>query len=386
MPKKKVAVILAGAVARGAFEAGVLKVLAQQDFEITRLVAASAGALNAVLFASYLRSGTAEQGAQALVDMWIRDAGLRTVFSFSPLGIWRRQGLFSARRVRRLLRSRLEAGASATAKHPVSLRIVVSPLRGVSTEVLDARARREEHDPRPIPHARTTYEYLCDFTEEAFADEAGRARVIEAALASSAFPFVFTPIEIVDKDYAVGACIDGGAVNNAPIKWAMGGEVGDALDAIIVVSPNPEIDRCPPDVRGLQLIGQTVTALINERLCRDLREAERVNEQLENLRQLEGSVLDSDQLRRVLDALGWRKAKQVGLIPIRPQEELSGSLFSAFFRRKLRETYVELGERCAEAALARADNRKLLFDEPPPPGPPPRAPAAPSEGAAPGPR
>lgn len=384
MPKKKVAVILAGAVARGAFEAGVLKVLAQQDFEITRLVAASAGALNAVLFASYLRSGAAAEGAQSLVDMWIRDAGPRTVFSFSPLGLWRRQGLFSARRVRRLLRSRLEATASPSAKHPVSLRIVVAPLRGISTAVLDARARREDHDGRPIPPARTTYEYLCDFTEEAFADEAGRARVIEAALASSAFPFVFTPIEIADEEYVVGPCIDGGAVNNAPIKWALGGAIGDALDAIIVVSPNPEIDQCPPDVRGFQLIGQTVTALINERLCRDLREAERVNEQLENLRQLEGAVLDRDQLRQVLGALGWSSARQVGIIPIRPKEELGGNLFSAFFRRKLRETYVAHGEDCARAALTDDRNRGFLFDEPPR-AEPARAPAAPSAGLAPGP-
>ncbi len=358
---KKVAVILAGAVAKGAYAAGVLQVLAEQDVEVTRLVAASSGALSAALYASYLRRGDERRGTEELVKLWIDHAGFRSVFSLDLISVLRLEGVSSAAKVRKLLRSRMVAGELANPR-PISLRILVAPLGGVHSKHIDALARAEDDDPLPPVANRTTYEYVCDFTHDDFRSERARDRIIEAALASSAFPFVFQPVR-VDR---VGPCIDGGAVNNAPIKWAVGGEIGDRVDAILVVAPTPERDPCATeDVRGQRLINQAASMLINERLYRDLREAERVNTQLARLEELGQGTLTRDQLDKVKTALGWTNMKQVKIVQIRPLEQLDGNAFSGFASKTLRKRYIEAGRARAEATFRDPANRWLVSDDQP---------------------
>lgn len=363
---KKVAVILAGAVAKGAYAAGVLQVLAAQKLEVTRIVAASSGALNAVLYASYLRRGTERAGMAELGELWTEHAGFWNVFSFDLISLLRFEGLSSGAKVRRLLRSRIEVGPLARPR-PISLRILVAPLGGIHSRRIDALAQREDDDPLPPVKNRTTYEYVCDFDQDDFETEAKRDRVIEAALASSAFPFVFVPVEVEDPRIGkLGPCIDGGAVNNAPIKWAMGGEIGDQLDAILVVAPTPELGPCATeDLRGKHLVNQAASMLINERLYRDLREAERINAQLARLDALAPGTLTGDQLEAVKHALGWTKIKRAEVVPIRPIEALDGHAFSAFSSKALRREYLQLGRDRARAVLEAPEHRWLLGDDPP---------------------
>lgn len=358
---KKVAVILSGAVAKGAYAAGVLQVLAEQNVEVTRLVAASSGALNAAMYASYLRRGGERRGTEDLVKLWLDHAGFWSVFSLDLISVLRLEGVSSAAKMRRLLRSRIEVGAIGRPR-PISLRILVAPLSGIHSRRIDALARAEDDDPLPPCANRTTYEYVCDFDQDDFRTEQARDRVIEAALASAAFPFVFQPIR-VDP---VGRCIDGGAVNNAPIKWAVGGEIGDGLDAILVIAPTPERDPCATeDLRGRRLITQAASMLINERLYRDLREAERINTQLARLEELGRGALTKDQVDQVKTALGWTNMKQVRILQIRPLEQLDGTAFSGFASRTLRKRYVEAGRVRAEAVFRDPANRWLFSDDPP---------------------
>jgi len=360
---KKVAVILAGAVAKGAYAAGVLQVLAKQNLEVTRLVAASSGALNAVMYASYVRRGDLRRGADDLVELWIEHAGFWGVFALDLASVLRLEGVSSAAKVRKLLRSRIEPGEIPDPR-PISLRILVAPLGGVHSERIDALAQAEDRDQDPLPPVenRTTYEYVCDFDQDDFNSERARDRVIEAALASSAFPFVFQPVHLEE----IGPCIDGGAVNNAPIKWAVGGEIGDQLDAILVVAPTPERDPCATeDLRGRHLINQAASMLINERLYRDLREAERVNMQLARLEELGQGTLTKDQLDKVKAALGWTHMKQIKIVQIRPHEQLDGHAFAGFTNKALRAQYVEAGRARAEATFEDPANRWLLADDPP---------------------
>jgi len=58
------------AVARGAFEAGVIRALADADVKIVRIIASSAGALNGVVLASSVRSQNLRAGAAALHALW----------------------------------------------------------------------------------------------------------------------------------------------------------------------------------------------------------------------------------------------------------------------------------------------------------------------------
>jgi NTE family protein len=361
VPKKKVAVILAGAVAKGAYAAGALQVLAQQGLEVTRIVGTSSGALNGALYASYVRRGIEQQGVAALLDLWSRSATVMKVLAFELASALRLEGLSSMAKVRDLLLPGLGPEPMGEPR-PISLRIITSPLGGIASERLDALARKDDLDPLPAPRNRTTHEHVCDFTAADFDTREGRERIVTAALASSAFPFAFLPIAIEDPDLGpLGACIDGGAANNTPIKWALGGEVGDALDAIVVISPTVEARKHPPGpLRGVRLLEHVITMLVNERLYRDLREAERVNAQLERLAALRASnTLSQEQHRRVLEALGWGTMRTIRVLAIRPDEDLDGNSFLGFGNARLRRAYIERGIRDAEAVFDAPEHRWL---------------------------
>src|SRR5262249_11302790 len=138
----------------------------------------------------------------------------------------------------------------------INLRLIVAALHGCRGTI-GARAA-------------TTFESMRDFTTDDFASAAGLERVFTAAVASAALPLVFAPVEID----GVGPCVDGGAVNNTPMKWALDGPIGDAIDAVVVVSTAVEQRTAAPDLAGLSLLaGHLANMLVEERLYRDLREA-----------------------------------------------------------------------------------------------------------------
>src|SRR5262245_61350548 len=115
--------------------------------------------------------------------------------------------------------------------------------------------------------------------------------------------------------------------------------------------------------------------LINERLYRDLREAEQINAQIARLEALVPDALSAHQLEQVKHALGWRKGtKPIAVIPIRPAEDLDGHSFSAFTSGALRKLYLEKGRESARAMLA--DPRHAWLTQPgsrPPAAAPERA-------------
>src|SRR5678815_1011425 len=96
------ALILAGAVAKGAFEAGALSVLAHADIPFLRIVSASAGSLNSAVFAAGTRVGRPREAAQRLVDLWTSYASWDHVFSPSAHGLFGLRGLSKTDKVRDL--------------------------------------------------------------------------------------------------------------------------------------------------------------------------------------------------------------------------------------------------------------------------------------------
>ena len=347
---------------KGAFAAGALKVLAEQDLQVTRIVAASSGAVSAALYASYVRRGVERAGAAELVELWTERAGVCDVFSLDIPSLLRLEGVFSLSKIRELwLRSRIMA-SEIPAPRPISLRLVVAPLRGLDSRQRDAIAQADDRDSRPLTTNRTTYEYVCDFTQDDYNTVERRDRLVNAALASAAFPFVLVPVEVADPRLKMhlGPCIDGGVVNDAPIKWAMGGTVGDQLDAILVIAPSPALAARPADVRGARLFEQLASILVNERMNRDLREAERVNSQIAALDALRQQGLSEEHLAKVKDALGWTGRKQIGIVEIRPRAPLDGNPYAAFFSKERRKQYIKIGEDCAWATFQNTEHRWLF--------------------------
>src|SRR5207248_7311569 len=81
---KKTAIILAGGVAKGGFEAGALEILSERGIPVSHIVAASAGALNGVAYAAGVRAGRENEAAQRLTSLWINNGDWAHAFDFRP--------------------------------------------------------------------------------------------------------------------------------------------------------------------------------------------------------------------------------------------------------------------------------------------------------------
>jgi len=324
------ALVLAGAVAKGAFEAGALSVLAERGIDVGAIVATSAGALNAALLGTGLRRGHASLAADTLLALWREEATWTSVLRPTLRGLFDHTGFSSVSALQDIVQSGMETIARAAAPgslHEIRVKLVTTALNGEQRSKGGIEA--------------TTFEHVVDFGDADFDSEHGRKRVAEAALASSAFPVLFVPVPLA----GVGPCIDGGAVNNAPISWAI--DLG--ADHVIVVTGDPLHTPGDHELRGLELLGKEVDIAINERLFRDLRQARRVNEKLDDLdaafRRLN---LDDAQRAQILGTLGWKKLRVTEIRPTRP---LPGNAFSALGSAELRSEYIALGREAAERSL-----------------------------------
>jgi len=325
MPGTKIAVILAGAVAKGAFEAGALDVLARRDVRIVRIVGASSGSLNATLLASGICAGEAPEAASKLVQLWEDEATLTHVFDVNARDLLQLRGISDQDKLLRLLSSNVKP---CPAPHAVGLRLVAAALNGAAGTIGSAPA--------------TTYEHVFKFDERDFENDEGLARVFRAAAASASFPGAFAPFDPGD---GAGPCVDGGTVNNTPVKYAL---EGGGIDAIVVIAPTVQVAKAVPDLRGPNLAGHLADMLINERLYRDLHEAEDVNRALRNLAELR---LPQATLEQVKAALGWTNRKPLDIVSIRPLEPLPGNAFSGFANQAARKQYIAIGRDRAIAVL-----------------------------------
>jgi NTE family protein len=327
MGTPNVAVILAGAVAKGAFEAGALAVLGSRKVNIVRVVGASSGALNATVLAGGVHAGDVPGATSKLVELWLDQASLTHVFDLSLRDMAHLRGLSDQAKVLRLLKSNV---APREDGKPIELRIIGAPLGGSPSAI--------------GKDAATTYEHVFRFDERDFASADALEAVFMAAAASASFPGAFAPL---DPGRDVGPCVDGGIVNNTPIKYAV---EGGAIDTVIVVSPTAQVvaPGAMANLSGANLVGHIADMLINERLYRDLREANEVNEQLANLDRL---GLAPDVLASVKGAIGWAGRTQLEIVTIRPLEPLPGNAFSGFLHADARRNAIELGKSRANAAL-----------------------------------
>jgi NTE family protein len=276
----RVAVVAAGAGARGAFEAGALSVLvpwlAKRGKRPTVFVGTSAGAINAALLAA-TSDLKASQAADKLLEFW-RSLTVRKVYR-SP--VMSAPGTFTT-----------YLGQLVGQGHVVSL-LDTTPLVGFAEQAFAPYA-----DPLRKNIANGTVEALALVATDAsdrttvFADLAPGTRLPVAnlgraidyrptevtfrhVLASSAIPALFRPIEIDGAYYT-----DGGVRLNAPLAPAV------ALGAthVTVVATHPE--TYPPTPRSLarpqppsvvdSIVG-ALGSLLADRMVEDMHTLDKLN-------------------------------------------------------------------------------------------------------------
>ncbi|APR78131.1 Patatin [Minicystis rosea] len=331
---RNIALVLAGAVAKGAFEAGALEIIASRNLAVRRVVAVSSGALNGTAFAAGVRARREEAAARELTDVWRHEADLRGALHPSLRAILRRQGISDQARLLDLLRRHVKPSEIPNPA-PIELHLIVAPLHGMQGSI----------DGEPA----TTYSHVVGFTGESFDDAKALEEVFVAATASAALPILYAPVDLP----GLGPCIDGGLVNNNPLDAAIGPCGGATLDAVIVIAPTPALLQRPPkDQRGLDLLAHEVDMVFAEWLYQDLRRCVQQSEGLTRLDALAArhgfTPTQVDEIRR---ALRIELVRPLPFISIRPMTRLPGTLFSGFTDARLRAEYIDLGRERATTVL-----------------------------------
>lgn len=288
-----VAVVLTGAAARGAFQAGalarLLPALADQGHRPTILLGTSAGAINAALYGSFAHLPV-EQAASQLLEIW-RSMDSNNVIrppALSLLG----DGL------------RFVPGALFGIGHGIVSLFDTAPLqrtaqrvldseqiaRNVAAGVIDAVGVAATRVPPTDTTARDGQWHVANAHSVLFLDTTLDATAVtdparalwvapgpvtaEQVLASSAIPVAFPPIKVETPEPFEGWYLDGGIRLNAPLRPAP--VLG--ADHLVVISAHstayPEVLPVgvgeQPDV--LDAAALTLQSVLADRVIEDLNE------------------------------------------------------------------------------------------------------------------
>ncbi len=330
---RRVAMILSGGGARGAYEVGVLSYVFD---DLTRMRGApprldilsgtSVGAINACYLAAHL--GDPVLGLRRLVDLWagleltrVLGFGMRQVIGLPRLalgGLGEGQGLFDVRPMaeivtreiswravaRSLRRRQLHALSVSTTEMRAGRTVVfmqVSPDAVIPTQAPPRTLFRQAHI--GPPHA----------------------------LASAAIPLLFPPVRIDDELY-----LDGGLRQNTPIAPAL--RLG--ATHIFAIGGSREVQGLPSFESGggsqrspgaAFLLGKVLNAFLLDHVDVDLELLKRVNVMLEDGERAYGSGF-VDRMSAEASGRGDPAYRHVTSFVIRPSSDI-GKLASEHVRR-----------------------------------------------------
>jgi NTE family protein len=278
---ERVAVVVAGAGARGGYEAGALSVLIPRlrdiGMQISMYVGTSAGAINATLFAAFAHLPPDEQAQRAL-DVWrgikisdvfkspiVTSPGVALKFLGQTLGVKgaRVTSLLDTAPLERTAETAIDWKRLRSNIDDQALTLAVVATSGDNSRTVVFVDRPREAGPLPPSDDSRPIDYV--------GAEIGPAHV----LASSAIPIAFPPIQIRGS----GWYLDGGVRLNAPLKPA----ISLGADALVAVAthpleeplPEPEPNPSPPDVDDM--VVQLIDTVLVDRMVEDARTLCKIN-------------------------------------------------------------------------------------------------------------
>ncbi len=346
-----VAVVLSGAGARGAFQAGALAelvpALVGEGLAPTVWLGTSAGSINTVLWGASAHLGP-DDAAEEVVGVW-RQMGAGDVYRPLP---------FSAARTG----LRYAAGALLGVGPGTTSLLDTAPLRATAARLLDpARLARNVADgvvtavgvvATRVPSGRGTAVagagsgrsvlFLDEHRPRAYDGDEDRAldvlrgRIgIEHVLASSAVPVAFPPVRVTSPSPAAGWYVDGGIRLNAPLHPA----VGLGATRVVLVSaasttyapaPGPTPSAPTPDIADTA--AQVLTAALSDRTTEDLHALRRVNRLLSQTATATSTVPRPGGLT----AASGRPYRPVDVLAVSPPPGEMGRVAADVFRRRTR--------------------------------------------------
>lgn len=316
MAGDRVGVVLTGAAARGAYQAGalarLLPALAQQGLRPTVVVGTSAGAINAALWASYAHLRPEEIGRR-LEGLWVgtdSDDIFRHPLLTLPSMAWDalRSSVGLGGGVESILdTSRLVATAEEALD---TVQISANVDHGV-VEAVGVVATRmpAQAPPAAVSSGRSVLFLDTSLDASAVADPARALDVAasrisaEHVIASSAIPLAFPAVQVRHPGEVTGWYSDGGIRLNAPLRPAVALDV----DRLVVVAahateygdaPGPEDEHTsPPDVADGA--AHVLHAFLADRMVEDLAELRWTNSLCEQAGDVPLHDRCGERLRRI---------------------------------------------------------------------------------------
>lgn len=283
MERSGVAVVVSGGGARGAYEAGVLSVLLpaleRQGQPASIFLGTSAGAINAVAFAS-MRHLSAQDAADAALSLW-RDVRPSSVFR-SPL----RALLPAPSTTRPRPRGRRATALLDTAPLAATLASVIDWDRlhdnvdcGLVTVGVVATAWSNRRSVVFLERAQGMASPPTDVGRSI--DYLASRLAPHHVLASAGIPVAFPAVEIDQPSSAADWYVDGGLRMNTPLKPAVA--LGAKKVMVVATDPaepglsrrEPSADWAPSAPGGA---AQLLYALLTDRMVEDLRTLARKNQ------------------------------------------------------------------------------------------------------------
>ncbi len=339
----KVAVVLSGAGARGAFQAGALAELlpwlAQHGLRPTVWLGTSAGSINAVLWGALARREAAS-AADEVLALWRR---MNAADVYRSLAV-------------SLPRTGLEYAAGAVlGRGPGTTSLLdTEPLRRTADEELDTDALADNVEDGVVDAVGVVATRMPTDSDDAvagtasgrsvlflhehrpgdYAGDANRALDVvrgpvtrEHVLASSAIPVAFPPVEVPDPG-AAGWYVDGGVRLNTPLHPA----VGLGATKVLVVSatsttyaPLPAAPGGPaPDIADAA--AQVLNAALADRTTEDLRALLSTNR----------LVAQAARKQAALTALSGRAYRRLEVLAVSPPPGALGRAAAEVFEHKTR--------------------------------------------------
>ncbi|HYK92335.1 MAG TPA: patatin-like phospholipase family protein [Acidobacteriota bacterium] len=349
LKKGRVAVVLSGGGARGAFEIGVLKALGAHGIEPDIYCGTSVGSFNCAMAAAGRPLGEIEQ-----VWLEIRRSDVYRL-RFDPLELLSldprpslRLAVESVRALAGFLRESLSARAHWwQAINLDELLLDTSPLLDLISRNVNFEALRKSDKELYVALTRlkpTTGVPL----HVAKTDEITDRHI----LASCSLPLIFPHVTIGDNVYC-----DGGIIMNSPLKPAV--QAGADQIYIVDLTPTPRAFRSPT----LPLAYQILSTQFSQALRQDIEYARNCNHLYMHAYR-EGTLVENRLVLRRVDPMTGqekepKKYRYIDLCVIQPRDDTVGIEEFLDFSRESAEALIRQGERIAKSVLSSLELREV---------------------------
>lgn len=395
----KIALVLSGGVAKGAYEVGVLQALAEAKVVPDVMVGISAGALNGAVMSGLIADEgfTVDAVREGLADIWREQVSFSHFFqafdgedAFTDLERKSLNNLLMRFGIdpfgRQLLPTRIDPSALATLENILRGRFM-SLFNHAHLRRLSRDFSFPEQVKREIRFSAVTCNLMGGTSLNEQAERIDTAwthhedfrwypgmprtenfiefsRLIDAILASSSFPLAFTPMRMTLQGAdRPGLFIDGAMSDHAPLGKAIA--MHPEVDVVIVVMATtivPPLTEEPNDI--MKVFSRLCEMLAGKFIINNYQQVQKVNRRLIALHELlekdsDGRLKESAFNQKLALASGFgtleklAQLRVVNVLPIIPSTPLEGDLFGAFSDKRVLARYIDQGLADARSVLAK---------------------------------